>query len=289
MSVRVGIFNIRIAELLPPSFYSTHATKPPGKSVSQQTSSCLESPIDLSVLDPYGDLRENRYFTTRYGSIASTASITVPITDRKGGYATVTGVLQVGDCEVVQREYFVADHSNPEEGDDYIVESLFASPTLPVLVDLSIRSEFANVEFYFEDGNEAAVAWVFAQIDNLRGSLSKERKPVFRVLTKDDNYFRTRNVNIEPTDAELAKNYNDDVVPVDQTIQESIDEKSSGLILLHGPPGTGKTTYIKSLVTRNREEKFIFIPNDFVDEMLKPSFITFLIGQKNSILVIDDA
>ena len=61
--------------------------------------------------------------------------------------------------------------------------------------------------------------------------------------------------------------YNDDFLPIHQTIASSIEsEDTSGLILLHGSPGTGKTSYIKSLLGAHLESSFIFIPNDFVNE-----------------------
>ena len=61
------------------------------------------------------------------------------------------------------------------------------------------------------------------------------------------------------------------------------------MILLHGDPGTGKTTYIKHLIYKFLDKEFIFIQNDFVRDLLKPSFISFLLQNKNAILIIEDA
>ncbi|MEZ4685662.1 MAG: hypothetical protein R3B47_06230 [Bacteroidia bacterium] len=46
-----------------------------------------------------------------------------------------------------------------------------------------------------------------------------------------------------------------------------MEEDSSGLILLHSAPGTGKTSYIKHLISKFPERKFIFIQNEFVHEL----------------------
>jgi DNA polymerase III delta prime subunit len=83
--------------------------------------------------------------------------------------------------------------------------------------------------------------------------------------------------------------YNDDFPEVDALISASIQKKESGMILLHGEPGTGKTTYIKHLISKFKEKKFIFIQNDFVKELLKPSFIAFLLQNRDALLIIEDA
>jgi ATP-dependent 26S proteasome regulatory subunit len=68
-----------------------------------------------------------------------------------------------------------------------------------------------------------------------------------------------------------------------------MQKQESGMVLLHGEPGTGKTTYIKHLICKYQNKQFIFIQNDFVKDLLKPSFISFLLQNKNAILIIEDA
>jgi len=57
----------------------------------------------------------------------------------------------------------------------------------------------------------------------------------------------------------------------------------------HGESGTGKTSYIKHLISKYQNKEFIFIQNDFVKDLLKPSFIAFLLHNKNAVLIIEDA
>ena len=72
-------------------------------------------------------------------------------------------------------------------------------------------------------------------------------------------------------------------------ILNAMSKKESGIVLLHGEPGTGKTTYIKHLISKFKDREFIFVQNDFVRDLLKPAFISFLLNNKNSILIIEDA
>lgn len=251
----------------------------------------LSSELLINAYDRFGGFCAKRYFTIRYGGIPSSAEAEFPSSPQKTSYRKVLDTLQLDpdDYDIVYQEWKVGKYAEDEREDDYIKFILLASTSANVCVEIQTYSKAVSVEFLFDATADKLSAWVSERIGRLRTALAKPKKPMFRVLSLDDGGFRTQVVDIEPTDADLAVNYNDSIQEVDRIIQRSIEEKNSGLILLHGIPGTGKTTYIKTLVTRNKKEKFIFIPNDFVDEMLKPSFITFLITQKDSILVIEDA
>jgi ATP-dependent 26S proteasome regulatory subunit len=102
--------------------------------------------------------------------------------------------------------------------------------------------------------------------------------------------FTTEDVEIANFKAiNIQELYNDDFVEMDAIITESMQKQESGMVLLHGEPGTGKTTYIKHLICKYQNKQFIFIQNDFVKDLLKPSFISFLLQNKNAILIIEDA
>jgi ATP-dependent 26S proteasome regulatory subunit len=58
---------------------------------------------------------------------------------------------------------------------------------------------------------------------------------------------------------------------------------------LHGAPGTGKTSYIKDLIRKHEKRNFIFIQNEFINELLHPDFISFLLNHQNCVLIIEDA
>jgi SpoVK/Ycf46/Vps4 family AAA+-type ATPase len=245
----------------------------------------------IDVYDSYGDLSVDRYFTIKYDRIATTAEVGIPLKPQKESIDLILKELDVEgrDFEVVYKEWKVAKHSEVKSGDDFIKYMLLSSTSLNICIEIEAYHETVSIEFFYDQEASGVEEWVFKQLDWLRTKFGKPETPVFRILSKNKGEFRTRMVDIDYADIDLQKNYNDDLLEVDEIIRESIEQQESGLILLHGIPGTGKTSYIKTLLTRYMDEKFIFIPNDFVDEMLKPDFITFLIGQKNSILVIEDA
>ena len=81
--------------------------------------------------------------------------------------------------------------------------------------------------------------------------------------------------------------YNDDFKEFNHLLSETINEK--GLTLIHGEPGTGKTTYIKMLTKMYSKKNFIFIPPTMSHVLSDPNLIGFLLENKNSVLVIEDA
>ena len=64
--------------------------------------------------------------------------------------------------------------------------------------------------------------------------------------------------------------------------------QDSGLIILNGKPGTGKTTYVKYLTTLINK-RVIFVPPNIAESLTGPNLLPFLMENKNSVLIIEDA
>ncbi len=88
---------------------------------------------------------------------------------------------------------------------------------------------------------------------------------------------------------DLGLCYNDDLVPVHETILERLSRQDAkGIVLLHGQPGTGKTTYIRHLASV-LGKPMIFIPPDLAPQVASPEFLALMVDHPGSILVIEDA
>ena len=88
-------------------------------------------------------------------------------------------------------------------------------------------------------------------------------------------------------DTNISKQYNDDFAVADKTIKETIENGKSGVVILHGKQGTGKTTYIRNLI-KNTKKKFLYLPNSLVAELTRPQFISFLTELKDSVFILED-
>lgn len=91
------------------------------------------------------------------------------------------------------------------------------------------------------------------------------------------------------SETSLELNYGKTFEAVHEKIIDALQTKKSGLYVFHGPPGTGKTTYIKQLTTLVDTRKFIFVPNTMVADLFSPKLVDKLYSFKNSVLVLEDA
>ncbi len=101
--------------------------------------------------------------------------------------------------------------------------------------------------------------------------------------------FRLNEFKLPGVPSDIMLNYNDDFLPINDLIVKRLSEtKSKGIVLLHGAPGTGKTSYIRYLIGC-LNKKMIYIPSHVARRLGDPEFLPFLQYQKNSVLIIEDA
>jgi hypothetical protein len=115
------------------------------------------------------------------------------------------------------------------------------------------------------------------------------RKPEIQVLVSGTGGFDMHTMEISKPKFSIDENYNDDFLPVHQTILNRLRKNNDkGLVLLHGKPGTGKTSYIRYLIT-NTKKPVIFLPPNMAATITDPGLIGVLIRYPNSVFIIEDA
>ena len=93
------------------------------------------------------------------------------------------------------------------------------------------------------------------------------------------------NAITEDYTVDIQKNYNDDL-PYD-TIVDELSESSQGLFLFYGPPGCGKTTLIKHLLTVI-DKPFIFADPAIIKSTTDSNLIDFLDSNKDAVIILED-
>src|ERR1039458_449494 len=117
----------------------------------------------------------------------------------------------------------------------------------------------------------------------------KEVKNKIHIVIQDKDGLKLDHFKTDPYKIDLIRNYEDDFLEVHKTIIERLHkEKDKGLVLLHGKPGTGKTTYLRHLISQTKK-RVIYVSPDFAEVIASPTFMGLLINYPDSILVIEDA
>ena len=245
----------------------------------------------IDAYDSYKDFNKHAFFTVCFDTLPSELALRLPMKETKEHMEQVMQLIdiQTFDLEVVFKTWNTEDAKNADFSKDFIYQYMFKSRTEKLLVMVDLDGDRLAVEFLYEASNQQVEEWVKATNHAIRSEFGEERGPVFKVLSKDGSSFFTEDVKTKDFDLDIDKLYNDDFKEVHETILASLATDRAGLILLHGDPGTGKTSYIKGLITKHPGQTFIFIQNEFVNELLRPDFVSFLLNHKNAILIIEDA
>jgi len=245
----------------------------------------------LKTFDSYNDFSRDSFFTLIYDVLSSNLSLEVPLEATKKNMDRVLEFMDLAgnNFEAVFKNWNTDDSNDADFGKDFPYEYLFRGINKKVLIAIALEEDTLGVDFLYDCKDVELEKWIVKMNDNLRKEFGLSRSPTFKVLTKSRARFSTEEVRAEKVSIDLEKNYNDDFIEVFEKVEHSILNKESGLILLYGKPGTGKSTYIKSLISEHQKSNFIFIQNEFVNNLLDPDFISFLLKQRNSILLIEDA
>ena len=129
------------------------------------------------------------------------------------------------------------------------------------------------------------------QIKDLVSKLPfKEEKPQeaeVKLIAYDGRDYYTITSKVKPTDARIEENYNDDFLPVYDDIIKFLDQRESGLIVMRGEIGSGKTTMIRHLLSQHPKE-YIVVTNAIAGHLAQPEFIAFMLEHKDSIFILED-
>lgn len=118
----------------------------------------------------------------------------------------------------------------------------------------------------------------------------RKKKSNINLVKSDMGHLDTEQYDLYVPPMDLELNYGKSFLKVHEVIEARLNKNNDkGIILLHGDPGTGKTSYIKYLTSLIKEKDILFIPPSMAEMLSEPSIIPFLMEHKNSILIIEDA
>lgn len=179
---------------------------------------------------------------------------------------------------VYQRNYYSWQHKEQEF--NYTVFKL-ANKVMIELGENYAEILFANNNYDYANG----LIKVFTEMK----AAEKEEDFEINIITQNNNGLDLKQLEIKPTQLDIGLYYNDDFKPIDEVIKERLaKENDKGIILLHGLPGTGKTTYLRHLIG-SIKKKVLFVSPSVAGNLMNLEFIDLLIDNPNAVVVIEDA
>lgn len=157
---------------------------------------------------------------------------------------------------------------------------------------------FEDLIVYFDNDN-SMVGFLYrktniSKVDKIISSIHKfknkqRQKPEISLLVNTFSGIETKSFQISRPKLCIEDNYNEDFKEIHQAIFKRLSRQNDkGLVLLHGKPGTGKTSYIRYLIALVKKN-VIFLPPNMASAITNPNLISVLIDNPNSIFVIEDA
>ncbi|MDR0873618.1 MAG: ATP-binding protein [Prevotellaceae bacterium] len=145
-----------------------------------------------------------------------------------------------------------------------------------------------KAKLLFKKTDIAIVEKIANEIRKFKPIKSRTR-PEIKLLINTHSGLDTKEMDISKPKLSIEDNYNDDFLPIHKTILSRLQKKNDkGLVLLHGKPGTGKTSYLRYLIAQTKKD-VIFLPPNMAASITDPGLMGVLIDNPNSVFVIEDA
>ena len=199
---------------------------------------------------------------------------------------SIIDYLKENGFEIVQ--HIVTTNRRYEQTNQYLAINETAKIMIRIYAGNDKKNNLLQLDFLYNyrDGG------IDEQIDftKLKDFERQKKKANIQLVKSDMGHLDTEDYDLYSPPMDLNLNYGVEFTKIHELIIERLNKPNDkGIILLHGDPGTGKTSYIKHLTSLILDKDILFIPPSMAEMLSEPTIIPFLMDHKNSILIIEDA
>jgi hypothetical protein len=153
-----------------------------------------------------------------------------------------------------------------------------------------------NMALYYASEHHPKIVDIVDQFRAARVNGSKKVSRVY-MLTESGGRYEMKSYDIDtPKMEDLDMHYGDGFEDFHGQLVERLTKKHKGVVLLHGRPGTGKTYYIRHLISeiQKADKLCIYIPSNIMDALMNPSTMSFIFdwirsNGNNAVILLEDA
>ena len=242
--------------------------------------------------------KENFFTVSNYANILTTSSAFI---DAGLLFTTKNGVfpnrveMEMVDCERAYKQLIFGHESkfrqvilNKAFNGEFELKDVVVEIQNDLIFSMDIHLKV--VQIYASLASTEKMNQLILELQKFQKKRPKD-KPEMHVLINSIKGLETKKMLISNPKVDIDMNYNDDLAQVNQIILSTLSKKNNkGLVLLHGMPGTGKTSYVRFIISKLKHKKdIIFLPPKLANSLTNPDLIKVLIANPNSIFVIEDA
>lgn len=152
---------------------------------------------------------------------------------------------------------------------------------------LEVGEDYCDI--LYPDGKEDFVTEVTNVVRKYRERQKREPFEINLIIKGADGGLSLKSMVFKKTKLDINLYYEDDFKAIDELIFTRLNKSNDkGIVLLHGIPGTGKTTYLRYLIGRLKK-RVLFLSPSMAGGLMQPTFLELLIRNPNTVLVIEDA
>ena len=115
----------------------------------------------------------------------------------------------------------------------------------------------------------------------------KGKEATVNLIAFSNGDYYTIEKKVKRVNIDIDENYNDDFKPVYDDIIKFLGTRESGLVLLYGTAGAGKSSIIRHLCN-HCPANYVIVPTSLTTKLADADFITFMMDNSDSVFVLED-